>query len=153
MQKERANHYVSVVYSGQCIRRYMERNDLSFVRAARLWGINKNVIGNAVRKDKLTINSIIKIHKATQLPISDFFCLEEDNSVSLTAYLNGMKEGNNETIFLDEPEFKYKKCENLEDEKALLAYLQKEEGILLKRLCVINEHRNEVLKEHPEVHV
>lgn len=149
MKKDSFDGFVPVAYSGHCIRKYMEKNKLSFIKASELWGINKNVIGNAVRKEQLTINSVIKLHKVTQLPITDFFCLEEDRMVTFTAYLNRLHERGFPGEIVSEREFEYKKCENLKEIKEVLFSLEKEESELMNRLSEIQARRSAILKEYP----
>lgn len=62
-----------LVYSGERLREFLRRNNISYKQAAEELGIDKNTVGKAVRGGNLNSDIILHICNTYNMPVSDFF--------------------------------------------------------------------------------
>jgi transcriptional regulator with XRE-family HTH domain len=104
------------VYSGEELKSFLQRSDLSYKDAAEDLGIDKNTVGKAVRGGNLNIDIILRICNTYGLNIHDFFKLVEDENHSQTDYYISLDNKNSSPLVISEPEINYKKSKKSESE-------------------------------------
>ena len=101
------------VYSGEKLKSFLQRSDLSYKDAAEELGIDKNTVGKAVRGGNLNVDIILNICNTYGLSIYDFFKYEDgvgENSVA--NYYFSTDDIPYKSLIAAEPEMCYKKSKN-----------------------------------------
>lgn len=105
------------VYSGEKLKSFLQRSELSYKDAAEELGIDKNTVGKAVRGGNLNVDIILRICNTYGLNAHDFFRLidEEDKDCTENYYFSSY-DNIPSSLESAEPEIKYKKSKNRESE-------------------------------------
>ena len=97
-------------YSGDRLKSFLQRRNISYKEAAEDLGIDKNTVGKAVRGGNLNIDIILRICNTYGLCIYDFFKQGDDNKEDAeTNYYFGSCKENYSILNSAEPELNYKK--------------------------------------------
>ena len=137
------------VYSGEELKSFLQRSDLTYKDAAETLGIDKNTVGKAVRGGNLNVDIILRICNTYGLNVHDFFKLVEQESDCRANYYISLNNKNTTSLVSSEPEIKYKKSkksesdiekitESLEQMKSLITVLSDQ---ITKGYAMLDEMR------------
>ena len=104
-----------LVYSGERLREFLRRNNISYKQAAEELGIDKNTVGKAVRGGNLNSDIILHICNTYHMPVSDFFVEARAD------YDNSLTEASSSVA---EPEVSYKNSKNRAEIDARIEEIQ-----------------------------
>ena len=102
------------VYSGEKLRSFLQRSELSYKDAADELGIDKNTVGKAVRGGNLNVDIILRICNTYGLNAHDFFKLIEEDNDHISNYYFSSYDNIPSALNIAEPEIKYKKSKKSE---------------------------------------
>ena len=106
------------VYSGEELKSFLQRSDLTYKEAAEALGIDKNTVGKAVRGGNLNVDIILRICNTYGLNAHDFFKLVEQENDGGQNYYISLDNEFSMPLVSSEPDIKYKKSKKIHSQAA-----------------------------------
>lgn len=101
-------------YTGDRLRRYLQRRGISYKEAAQILSIDKNTVGKAVRGGNLNVDILLHICNIFQMNVTDFFSCEaaDENGIRQNYYIRSMLVKEDDEC-VSEGGFRYGKSEKI----------------------------------------
>ena len=106
------------VYSGEELKSFLQRSDLTYKEAAEALGIDKNTVGKSVRGGNLNVDIILRICNTYGLNAHDFFKLVEQENDGGQNYYISLDNEFSMPLVSSEPDIKYKKSKKTHSQAA-----------------------------------
>lgn len=137
---------MKLVYSGDRLRTFLQRNKITYKEAAERLGIDKNTVGKAVRGGNLNVDSLLLICNEFGFDITDFFKPEGMSPELIDEnYYNSSTGVLTEAVECSDVAINYKKCEKSDEEISSLSALFTQSHTLVCELMEKHEECRRIL--------